>query len=98
VCADIRKVGEYKRLSRELRESVKGLIACIAELKALGDCKDGYEALRLLEHLGLDNIGKGIRLRLMMKETQLKITKKGNFMMKLRETGGVVSVCVWFLL
>nr|GEX87532.1 hypothetical protein [Tanacetum cinerariifolium] len=60
VCVDIRKVGEYKRLSMELRESVKGLIACIAELKALGDCKDGYEALRLLEHLRLDNIGKGI--------------------------------------
>ncbi|GJU14104.1 hypothetical protein Tco_1136500 [Tanacetum coccineum] len=90
VCADIKKVGEYKKMSRELRESVKVLSACIAELRALGDCGDRYEALWLLERLRLENMGKGIRLRLMMKETQRKITEKGNFMVKLRETGGVV--------
>ncbi|GJR77288.1 hypothetical protein Tco_0089653 [Tanacetum coccineum] len=90
VSADIRKVGEYRRMSRELMESVKGLSACIAELRALGDCGDGYEALRLLERLRLENIGKGIHLCLMMKENQLKITEKGNFIVKLRETGGVV--------
>nr|GEZ40076.1 hypothetical protein [Tanacetum cinerariifolium] len=81
--------GEYRRISRELRESVRGLSACIAELRALEDYGDGYEALRLLEHLCLENMEKRIHLRLMMKETQLKITKKGNFMVKLKETGGV---------
>nr|GFC66522.1 hypothetical protein [Tanacetum cinerariifolium] len=81
VCADIRKVGEYRRMSRELRESVRGLSACVAELRALKDCGDGYAALRLLERLRLENIGKGIHLRQMMKDTQLKITEKGNFML-----------------
>ncbi|GJY89735.1 hypothetical protein Tco_0504931 [Tanacetum coccineum] len=88
-CVDIRKVGD-RRMSRELRKSVRGLSACIAELRALGDYEDRYEALRLLERLRLDNTGKAIHFPLMMKETQLKITKKGNFMVKLREIGGVV--------
>ncbi|GKC26022.1 hypothetical protein Tco_1028172 [Tanacetum coccineum] len=90
VYAYLRKVGEYRRMSRELKESVRGLSSCIAELRALGDYGDGYEALRLLERLRLENMRKRIRLRLMMKETQLKITEKGNFMVKLGETCGVV--------
>ncbi|GJZ10466.1 hypothetical protein Tco_0545225 [Tanacetum coccineum] len=89
VYVDVKKVGEYRRMSRELRESVKSLSACIFELRALGDCGDGYETVRLFERLRLDNMEKGIRLCLMIKETQLKITEKGNFIMKLRG-GGMV--------
>ncbi|GJR59053.1 hypothetical protein Tco_1501215 [Tanacetum coccineum] len=89
VCVDVRKVGEYTRMSRELRESVRCLSACIFKLRALGECEDGYETVMLFERLRLDSMEKGIRLRLMMKETQLKITEKGNFIMKLRG-GGVV--------
>nr|GEU88820.1 hypothetical protein [Tanacetum cinerariifolium] len=89
VCVDVRKVGEYRRMSRELRESVRRLSACISELRLLGDCGDGYETVRLFKRLGLKNMEKGIRLCLMMKETHVKIIEKGNFIMKLRD-GGVV--------
>ncbi|GJT97195.1 hypothetical protein Tco_1092713 [Tanacetum coccineum] len=95
VCVDARKVGEYRRMSRELRErqgSVRNLSACISELRALGDCGDGYETVRLFERLRLENMEKDICLRMMLKETQLKITEKGKFIMKLRG-GGVVEVC-----
>ncbi|GJS69273.1 hypothetical protein Tco_0702114 [Tanacetum coccineum] len=70
VCVDVRKAGEYRRMSRELRESVRRLGACISELRALGDCENGYEIVRLFERLRLENMEKGIRLCLMIKETQ----------------------------
>ncbi|GKD75424.1 hypothetical protein Tco_1333706 [Tanacetum coccineum] len=89
VCVDVGKVGEYRRMSRELRESVRRPSACIAELMALGDCGDGYETVRLLERLRFENMEKDIRLRLMMKETRVKITEKGNFIMMLRGDGMV---------
>ncbi|GJR77630.1 hypothetical protein Tco_0089995 [Tanacetum coccineum] len=85
VCVDVRKVGEYMRISRELRESVRSLSACIFKLRALGDCEDGYENVRLFERLRLDNMEKGIRLCLMMKETQLKIA----FVRELESVAGV---------
>nr|GEW42498.1 hypothetical protein [Tanacetum cinerariifolium] len=68
---------------------VRRLSASIAELRALGDCEDGYKSVRLLERLRLENMEKGIHLRLMMKEMQLKIAKKKNFMLKLRGCGGL---------
>ncbi|GJQ90939.1 hypothetical protein Tco_0002078 [Tanacetum coccineum] len=77
VCVDVGKVGEYRRMSRELRESVRRPSACIAELRALGDCGDGYETVRLLEHLRLENMEKNIHLRLMMKETQMMFSAFG---------------------
>ncbi|GJX17325.1 putative reverse transcriptase domain-containing protein [Tanacetum coccineum] len=73
VIEDIRKVGEYKRMSHELRQSVRRFGAFIAELKALGDCGDDYESLKFLERLQFECMEKGVCLRLMMKETQLKI-------------------------
>ncbi|GJZ91683.1 hypothetical protein Tco_0663610 [Tanacetum coccineum] len=85
VCVDVRKVGEYQRMLCDLRR----LSVLVAELRGLGDCGDGYESLRLLERLRLENVEKVIRLRLMMKETQLKITEKGKFIKKLRGSGGL---------
>ncbi|GJV18593.1 hypothetical protein Tco_1367613 [Tanacetum coccineum] len=88
VCVDVRKVGEYQRMSRDLWRSVRRLNVLIVELRGLGDCGDRYESLNLLERLRLENVEKVVRLRLMMKETQLKITEKGKFIMKLRGNGG----------
>ncbi|GKA64056.1 hypothetical protein Tco_0763662 [Tanacetum coccineum] len=80
----IRKVGEYRRMSHELKHSVRRYGVSIAELKALGDCGDGNECLEFLERLQLECMEKGIRLRLMMKETQLKLSEKSSFILKLR--------------
>nr|GEW18536.1 hypothetical protein [Tanacetum cinerariifolium] len=57
VSEDIRK-GDYRRLSHELRGSVRRLNASIVELRPLGDCGDGYECVRLLERLCLENMEK----------------------------------------
>nr|GEW15841.1 hypothetical protein [Tanacetum cinerariifolium] len=73
VCSDVRKLGEYLRMSRNLWKSVRRLGVSITELRGLGDCGDGNEALRLFERLRLKNMEKSIRLGLMLKETELKI-------------------------
>ncbi|GJV58260.1 hypothetical protein Tco_1099911 [Tanacetum coccineum] len=65
----VRKVSEYRRMLRELKESDRSLSACISELRALGDCGSSYETVKLFKSLHLENMGKGIRLCLMMKET-----------------------------
>ncbi|GJY85333.1 hypothetical protein Tco_0499359 [Tanacetum coccineum] len=96
VSEDIRKVGEYRRMSHELRGDVRRLSASIAELRDLGDYGDRCESVRLLERLRLENMEKGIRLRLMMKETQLKVIEKGNFMLKLRRDVNHVYASVIF--
>ncbi|GJS86172.1 hypothetical protein Tco_0752713 [Tanacetum coccineum] len=69
VCVNVRKVGEYRRISHDLKKSVRRLSVSIHELRALGDCGDGNESLNLLERLRLENVEKAVRLRLMMKET-----------------------------
>nr|GEW01953.1 hypothetical protein [Tanacetum cinerariifolium] len=84
VVEDIRKVGEYRRMPHELRHSIGRFGAFITKLKALGDSGDNFESLRFLERLQLECMEKGVRLRLMMKETQLKISEKSNFILKLR--------------
>ncbi|GKA72000.1 hypothetical protein Tco_0778216 [Tanacetum coccineum] len=60
------------------------IVEGIRKLKALGDCGDGNECLEFLERLQLECMEKGIRLRLMMKETQLKLSEKSSFILKLR--------------
>ncbi|GJW22236.1 hypothetical protein Tco_0032858 [Tanacetum coccineum] len=61
-------------LGREIVEDIR---------KALGDCGDGNESLGLLERLQLECMEKGVRLRLMMKETQLKIVSRRHLMAEL---------------
>nr|GFA02344.1 hypothetical protein [Tanacetum cinerariifolium] len=63
------------------------LMVLARELRALGDCGDEKESLNLLECLRLENVEKAVSLRLMMKETQLKITKIGKFIMQLGGNG-----------
>ncbi|GJS56305.1 hypothetical protein Tco_0629667 [Tanacetum coccineum] len=88
VFADVRKVGEYRRMSRDHWRSVRRLGVSIAELRDLGDCGDGNKTLGLLERLRLDNVEKDVRLRLMMKETELKIAEKGSCIRRLKRNGG----------
>ncbi|GJZ35271.1 hypothetical protein Tco_0581088 [Tanacetum coccineum] len=58
----IRKVGEYRRMSHELKHSVRRYGVSIAELKALGDCGfwDGSMCLRFLGAFTVGSMyGKG---------------------------------------
>ncbi|GJW71032.1 hypothetical protein Tco_0127949 [Tanacetum coccineum] len=57
------QVGEYRRMSRELKESVRRLNVFIAELRALGNCGDDYESLRFLERMQLESMEKCVHLR-----------------------------------
>nr|GEX06195.1 hypothetical protein [Tanacetum cinerariifolium] len=63
-------------MSCDLWKSVRRLGVSITELRGLGDCGDGNEALRLFERLRLENVEKVVRLRLMLRETELKIAEK----------------------
>ncbi|GKC93223.1 hypothetical protein Tco_1158665, partial [Tanacetum coccineum] len=71
-------------LGREIVEDIR---------KALGDCGDSNESLGLLEHLQMECMEKGVPLRLMMKETQLKISEKSSFILKLRGGYGGLGFC-----
>ncbi|GJS83381.1 hypothetical protein Tco_0749922 [Tanacetum coccineum] len=73
---DLRKVSKYHKMLRDHWRSVRRFGVLLAELRDLGDCGDGDVTLGLLERLHLDNVEKAIRLRLMMKETELKIAEK----------------------
>nr|GEV57977.1 hypothetical protein [Tanacetum cinerariifolium] len=61
IVKDIRKVGLYRRMSHELKHSVRMFGLFIVELNALGDCGDGNESLGLLERLQGSNLGGGFR-------------------------------------
>ncbi|GJY08241.1 hypothetical protein Tco_0375295 [Tanacetum coccineum] len=84
VGAYLRKVSEYHRMLRDHWRSVRRLGVSIAELRDLGDCGDGDVTLGLLERLRLDNVKKDVRLRLMMKETELKIDEKCSSIRRLK--------------
>ncbi|GJZ72481.1 hypothetical protein Tco_0636332 [Tanacetum coccineum] len=83
---DLRKASQYHRMSRDHWRSVRRLGVSIAELRDLGDCGDGDVTLGLLKHLRLDNVEKVVRLRLMMKETELKIAEKCSSIRRLLDT------------
>ncbi|GJY90969.1 hypothetical protein Tco_0506165 [Tanacetum coccineum] len=89
VLADFVRVGEYRTLSHGLRDAVRRRHEHIGELKALGSCEDDVESVRFFEHMQLEDMEKGTRLLLMMKETQIKIDEKARFILKLR--GDVVA-------
>ncbi|GJV56260.1 hypothetical protein Tco_1457265 [Tanacetum coccineum] len=90
VSADMRKVDQYHRMSRDHWRSVRRLGVSIAELRDLDDWDDGDVTLGLLERLRLENVEKAVRLRLMMKETEVKIAEKNISIRRLRrEWGGV---------
>ncbi|GKF64517.1 hypothetical protein Tco_0187965 [Tanacetum coccineum] len=76
VSADMRKVDQYHRMSRDHWRSVKRLGVLIAELRDLDDWDDSDLTLGLLERLCLENVEKVVHLRLMMEETKVKITEK----------------------
>nr|GEV33194.1 reverse transcriptase domain-containing protein [Tanacetum cinerariifolium] len=75
-------------VSNDVLWSVRRLGVSIVELRGLGDYGDGNRTLGLLKSLRLDNAKKAVRLCLMMKETELKISEKGSCIRRLRRNGG----------
>ncbi|GJX66590.1 plant specific mitochondrial import receptor subunit TOM20, partial [Tanacetum coccineum] len=94
---DLRKASQYHRMSRDHWRSVRRLGVSIAELRDLGDCGDGDVTLGLLKHLRLDNVEKVVRLRLMMKETELKIAEKCSSIRRLLDTSKRLGHPVYLL-
>ncbi|GJS29397.1 hypothetical protein Tco_0490017 [Tanacetum coccineum] len=63
----------------------------IGELKALGSCEDVIESVRVLERMQLEDMEKGTRLLLMMKETHLKISENARFILKIMLLGWLLE-------
>ncbi|GJV23150.1 hypothetical protein Tco_1375845 [Tanacetum coccineum] len=89
VSADMRKVDQYHRMSRDHWRSVRRLGVSISEFRDSEDWGDGDVTLGLLKRLRLDNMEKVVRLRLMMKETEVKIAEKNVSIRRLRRNGVV---------
>ncbi|GKC98077.1 hypothetical protein Tco_1168352 [Tanacetum coccineum] len=89
VSADMRKVDQYHRMSRDHWRSERRLGVSIAELRDSEDWGDGDVTLGLLKRLRLGNMEKVVRLRLMMKETEVKIAEKNISIRRLRRNGAV---------
>ncbi|GKB31619.1 hypothetical protein Tco_0871020 [Tanacetum coccineum] len=81
VTKDVRVLREFRRFPGELRASIEGMEGYVCELKVLKSCVDVIEAVKVLEHTQLDETEKATRLMLMVKEPQLKVHEKTNFML-----------------
>nr|GEU36214.1 hypothetical protein [Tanacetum cinerariifolium] len=82
-------------MSHDHWRSVRRLGVSIVELRDLEDWGDDDVTLGLLECLCLDNVEKAVRLRLMMKETEVKIAEKNISIRRLTRNGAVWGcVCV----
>ncbi|GJY52965.1 hypothetical protein Tco_0444629 [Tanacetum coccineum] len=71
--------------------SVRRLGVSIAELRDLEDWGNCDVTLGLLERLRLDNVEKEVHLRLMMKETEVKIAEKNISIRRLRRNGAGIA-------
>nr|GEU93757.1 hypothetical protein [Tanacetum cinerariifolium] len=84
------KIFEKNISIRRLRrnEAVSGSVL-IVELRDLKNWGDGDVTLGLMKRLRLDNMEKAVCLRLMMKETKVKISEKNISIRRLRRNGAV---------
>nr|GEW51704.1 ARID DNA-binding domain-containing protein [Tanacetum cinerariifolium] len=79
IMKDTLRVEDYKRMVRQLKESVRRRNGYIGALKARASDGDSIGNLKFLERVRLEDVEKGTRLLLIMKETQLKISEKSAF-------------------
>ncbi|GJT36138.1 hypothetical protein Tco_0926557 [Tanacetum coccineum] len=73
---DALRVEDYKRMVSQLKESARRRNEYIGALKARVSGGDSVENLKFMERIRLEDVEKGTRLLLMMKETELKISEK----------------------
>ncbi|GJZ19661.1 hypothetical protein Tco_0556251 [Tanacetum coccineum] len=82
---DALKAEDYKRMARQLKDSVKKRCGYIGALKARHSGADSNENLKFMEWIRLEDMEKGTRLLLMMKETEMKIGEKIAFVTSLED-------------
>nr|GEV25546.1 hypothetical protein [Tanacetum cinerariifolium] len=73
---DIARVRVYRAIANGLRITVRRRRECICRLEALGNCQDAIDTIRFWERMQLDDVEKGTRALLMMRETESKIREK----------------------
>ncbi|GKC74605.1 hypothetical protein Tco_1120488, partial [Tanacetum coccineum] len=76
IIEDALRVEDYKRMSCQLKESARRRNEYISALKACPSGGNSVENLRFMERMRLEDLEKGTRLLLMMKETKMKIAEK----------------------
>nr|GEW73278.1 hypothetical protein [Tanacetum cinerariifolium] len=76
IMEDALRVEDYRRMSRQLKESIRRKCGYIGALKAGPRNVVSNERLRFLERMRLEDMEKGTRLLLMKKETEMKIDEK----------------------
>ncbi|GKC56442.1 hypothetical protein Tco_1084040 [Tanacetum coccineum] len=76
IMEDALRVEDYKRMASQLENSVRRKCRYIAALKSRSDGEGSVEDLKFLERIRLEDLEKGTRLLLMMKETEMKIGEK----------------------
>ncbi|GJT45803.1 hypothetical protein Tco_0954518 [Tanacetum coccineum] len=78
IMEDALRVEDYKRMSRQLRESVRRKCGYIRALKVGPISVVASERLKFLERMRLEDMEKGTRLLLMMKETEELVSAAGS--------------------
>ncbi|GJQ90603.1 hypothetical protein Tco_0001742 [Tanacetum coccineum] len=81
---DIARLREYMAIASGLRITVRRRRERICRLKALGNCQDAIDTIRFWERMQLDDVEKGTRALLMMRESEAKIREKAGFILNLR--------------
>ncbi|GJR60296.1 hypothetical protein Tco_1502458 [Tanacetum coccineum] len=75
---DLARLRVYRSLANGLRVAVRRRRQHITRLEALGNCEDAARTVRFWERMQLDDVEKGTRALLMMKETETKIGEKAS--------------------
>nr|GFD12606.1 hypothetical protein [Tanacetum cinerariifolium] len=84
IIEDRARLDGYWRMASQLTKSVRRKSGYINELKVCGG-RENAENLRFMEHMQLEDMDKGTRLLLMLKETEIKIKEKACFVSKLKD-------------
>nr|GEU71417.1 membrane protein of ER body-like protein [Tanacetum cinerariifolium] len=75
---DLARLRVYRSLANGLRVAIRMRRHRITRLEALGNCEDAARTVRFWERMQLDNVEKGTRALLVMKETEAKIGEKAS--------------------
>ncbi|GJS34593.1 hypothetical protein Tco_0532975 [Tanacetum coccineum] len=92
IMEDALRVEDYKRMASQLENSVRRKCGYIAALKSRSDGEGSVEDLKFLERMRLEDLEKGTRLLLMMKETEMKIGEKITYVGSLGNDAGCLGL------
>ncbi|GJY15791.1 hypothetical protein Tco_0386213 [Tanacetum coccineum] len=84
VVEDLGRLRVYRSVARGLKVVVRKRLERIRRLQLLRNCQDAAATIRFWERMQLEDVEKGTRALLMMKETEVKIGEKARFILNLR--------------